>query len=379
MKIFSSQSGFNQGGAGELPELVEGEKLGGSVVRRMNNGIYLINLKGRQVTASFDSELSENSRFRAQVIKAGPQVELKIINKFEDGFNSAAVKQSSTSVPTDENADAVFFRLLKGTITGAKEGDKITLNIVRSFSGGIKLLEAEGYLFKAELGDTIQSNLKAIVLKTDPFIELMVAKSPLENLDSLFLKTEIGKFDFAALLKSTGKFSGINFENLSAKDIKVAIKESGVFFENKLLNDEQVSGDEKFRANMQYDTPAKDAITRLQLINVLVADGLISYLKSQNDDVSDALVRYKQDEKGNNIMYISLEFSKIGKTLVKIRQVKDVFDIMIKTEVDISEQINDLKIENAFIRWASYNVSDEEIFAVKKLTAENLGGFDKTV
>jgi hypothetical protein len=378
MKIFSSgQFGFTDQ-SGKLLELMEGEKLGGSVVRRMNNGMYLINLKGRQVTAQLDTELGDSTRFRAQVVRNGSQVELKIIRNFEDGFNSAVVKNTSPGVQTQDEADAVIFRLLKGTIPGAKEGDSLNLNIVRTMGDGLKLLDAAGYLFKADIGQTVLNSLKALVLKTEPFLELMVMKNPLESLDPLMVKTEVGKFDFTALLKSTGKFSNINLLNLSADDIKAALKESGVFFEHKLAGGEKVTGDEKFRAYTERDVPAREAITRLQLVNVLMADGLVSYLKTQNEDVSDALVRYKKDDKGGGIMYISLEFSKIGRTFITIRQIKDMFDILVKSEADISEMLKGIEVENALIRWKKYEPDDESVFEVKKDTAQQLGGFDAT-
>ena len=365
--------------SGKLLELMEGEKLGGSVVRRMNNGMYLINLKGRQVTATLDTELGESTRFRAQVVRSGSQVELKIIRNFEDGFNSAVVKPAAQSgVQTEDGADAVIFRLLKGTVPGVKEGDTLNLNIVRTMGDGLKLLDALGYLFKADIGQTVLNTLKAQILKTDPFLELMVLKTPIENLDPLSVKTEIGKFDFAALLKSTGKFSSLSLLNLSADDIKAAIKESGIFFENKLANDEQVTGDEKFRAYSEKDVPAREAITRLQLVNVLMADGLVSYLKTKDEDVSDALVRYKKDDKGGGIMYISLEFSKIGKTFITVRQIGDVFDILVKSETDISEMLKNAEVESALIRWKKYEQKDEAVFEVKKDSALHLGGFDAT-
>ncbi|QAR34333.1 hypothetical protein EP073_13240 [Geovibrio thiophilus] len=379
MKIGSGQLGFTDQ-SGKLLELMEGEKLGGSVVRRMNNGMYLINLKGRQVTATLDTELGDSTRFRAQVVRSGSQVELKIIRNFEDGFNSALVKPApaQSGVQTEDGADAVIFRLLKGTISGAKEGDTLNLNIVRTMADGLKLLDAGGYLFKADIGQTVLNTLKAQIIKTDPFLELMVMKTPIENLDPLAVKTEVGKFDFAALLKNTGKFSSLSLLDLTPDDIKAAIRNSGIFFENKLANGEQVSGDEKFRAYTEGDVPARETVTRLQLVNVLMADGLVSYLKTKDEDVSDALVRYKKDDKGDGIMYISLEFSKIGKTFIIARQIRDVFDILVKSEADISELLKSIDVENALIRWKKYEPKDEAVFEVKKDTAQHLGGFDAT-
>jgi hypothetical protein len=414
---------------GKMLELVEGEKLGGSVVRRMNNGMYLINLKGREVTAKLDAELGDSTRFRAQVVSTGSgNVELKVVKNFEDGFNTAVVRnatageqQSSSTqakIFTDEaasklakhslnpndiskgdiqtklqpqvqqqtqqqaqspqNSGDVVLRLLKGTIPNVKTGEVITIDIVRTLSNGVKLLDANGYLFKADLGETVLNSLKVEILRTDPALELLLLKNPIENLDALKVKTEIGKFDFATLLRSVGKFSSINLSNVTAEELKASLKESGIFFENKLASGDQVSSDEKFRAYVDRDVSAREAITRLQLVNVLMNDGLTGYFKTQNEDVGDALFRYKNDGKGSGVMYLSLEFSKIGKTFATIRQVKDVFDIVIKSEKDISEMLKEVEIENAFIRWLPYEVKDETVFEVKKDTAAQLGGFDTT-
>lgn len=415
--------------SGKMLELIEGEKLGGSVVRRMNNGMYLINLKGREVTAKLDIELGDSARFRAQVVGTGSGVELKVIKNFEEGFNTAVVRtaasneqpsagstqakiitdpdaagklakhslnpgdiakgeapakgslpvtQGGNSQTAQNTADNVVLRLLKGTVPNLKAGDTITLDIARTLSNGLKLIDANGYLFKADLGQTVLNSLKAEILRTDPVLELLLIRNPIESLDPLRVKTEVGKFDFTALLKSVGKFSNINLLNLTPDEIKAALKESGLFFEHKLAAGEQVSGDEKFRAYADRDVSAREAITRLQLVNVLMNDGLVGYLKTQNEDAGDALLRYKNDGRGGGVMFISLEFSKIGKTFITVRQVKDMFDVLIKTEADISALLQEIEVENALIRWQKYEPKDEAVFEVKKDTAANLGGFDTT-
>jgi hypothetical protein len=413
MRITNQVLSIQLAESSKLLEVVDGEKLGGSVVRKISNELYLINLKGHELTAKMDGEVAENSRFRAMVvssdIKSG-SLELKLIRNFEEGFNKAEIKaatslplpqkgqlgvaenQLQTSAKTDVMAggntasvdldsvsedDAVIFRLLRGTFQ-AEKGEALTINIMKSMTDGSKLLEVKGYMFKAELGDTVMNSLKAVVLELDPYIELAVMKTPLENLEPLTLKSEIGKFDIAALLKGVGKFSKVNLQSLTPEDLKKAVKDSGLSFERKLLHNDNPQADEKFRAYSENDTGTKDSITRLQLANVVLGSGFMGYLKTVNDDVSDARLRYKNDGKGG-AMYISLEFSKIGKTFITVRQISDAFDILVKSEEDISKELKQIDIENAFMRWQRYDAADENVFDVMKSAAEKLGGFDATV
>ncbi len=64
--------------------------------------------------------------------------------------------------------------------------------------------------------------------------------------------------------------------------------------ENKLLNNENMAGDEKIRAYINSDSTAKDGITKMQLTNMLLAGGLISFLKTQDESIEDTYMRMKK-------------------------------------------------------------------------------------
>ncbi len=125
--------------------------------------------------------------------------------------------------------------------------------------------------------------------------------------------------------------------------------------ENKLLNNENMAGDEKIRAYINSDSTAKDGITKMQLTNMLLAGGLISFLKTQDESIEDTYMRMKKGEKGASTLYVSTKFSQLGDTFLIIRTLNDHHDVMVKTEMDISEQLQDIELENTRIHWYKFN------------------------
>ncbi|WP_022851750.1 hypothetical protein [Limisalsivibrio acetivorans] len=357
-----------------LGDLVEGEKLGGKVVRRMENGMYLINLRGKTATASMEGTgLSEGAKFRAEVVRNGNQLELRIVTRPEEAFNTADVKRSSANVSDD--GDSAIFRLNKNTFS-AKPGDKILLNILKTLPDGSKLFEAKGGVFRAMVGETLLTKFSAQVLQTEPMLELAVFKSPMESLNTSFVKSQVGGFDLGSILKSTGKFSSLNLADVTPDKLKEAVRNSGLFMENKLMSGESVEGDEKFRAIAEQNTAGREAITRTQIANVILADGLVGFLKTADDKVSDAKIRFKKDEGGDSAVFISMSFSRIGDTFISIRQVGTVFDVLVKSEKDISDELKELDIENTLIRWKKYEQKDEAVFNVRQKLAGDMDSFD---
>lgn len=117
-----------------------------------------------------------------------------------------------------------------------------------------------------------------------------------------------------------------------------------------------MAGDEKIRAYINSDSTAKDGITKMQLTNMLLAGGLISFLKTQDESIEDTYMRMKKGEKGASTLYVSTKFSQLGDTFLIIRTLNDHHDVMVKkTEMDISEQLQDIELENTRIHWYKFN------------------------
>jgi len=343
-----------------------GQRVTVKVLGKLDNGMYAVSIKGQTITAKIDN-LPQNSSFRAEIIGTDPFT-IKMIESAEEGANKALLKQGFLN-------DRMALILGKGTIS-VQEGEKLNIDILKSLGKGNFLVNIKGELFNVNLGHTALSTLTAEVMEDGNNIILSILPGQAHNLNLNMLKSEIGGFDLAKIMKSIGKFSNINMGDISGEKLKAALKNSGLFFENNLVKGENVSGDEKYKAYMTGDNAGREAITKMQLANLLLAGGLFSFLKTEDDEVSDALLKYKKNEDGKSSLYMSMEFSNIGKTFIHIRTIGDKYNINVKTEVDISEQIKSLDFEHALVTWGRYQMADDEIFEIKKEVAPNIARFD---
>jgi len=363
----------------------DGERLNLNVVRRMDNGMYLINLKGKSFTAKLDFE-PPSKTIRAEVTQnqKGGELQLRFIPKAEKSTNPMEIRQiqvkpeTVAANPADKSSqpqERLVFRINSGTIN-VKEGEKISLNIVKTLDNGNTLIEVKNNLFEVKLDQQLLKSIQAEVTKSEPVIELTAIKMPVEKLDTGYVKQQAGTFDIEKLMKAFGKFQHTDVSKLTPETLKQAVKDSGLFLENKLMKGEDVSTDEKMKAMVNSDTPAKDGITKMQVTNMLLAGGLISFLKTKDENIDDTYMRMKKSPDGVNTLYISTKFSKLGDTFIIVRNLNKHSDIMVKTEVDISEQLKNLDIENTRIHWYKFNSKDLDVMDIKKDITFNMGNFE---
>lgn len=402
----------------------DGERLNLNVVRKMDNGLYLINLKGKSFTANLESE-PQGKTVRAEVMRSDSGgLQLKIIPKAENSSNpmrvvtrtvqpqqqaaqsqakqavqttqseqtakgaqSAMPEQSEQTAPQTAKAaqaagqqiqspkQQLVFQLPEGTID-VKQGERVSIQILKSLDNGNTLVSVKNNLFEVKLDSHLLKKITAEVFKADGLIELVADKLPVENLNTAFVKQEVGGFDLEKLMKAFGKFQRVDVENITPESLKQAVKNSGLFMENKLLHDENMSGDEKMRAYISSDHPAKDGITRMQVTNMLLAGGMLAFLKTADEKIDDTYMRLKKGDKGQSVLYLSTKFSKLGDTFIAIRSLNDVHDVMIKTEEDISDMLKDVNIERARIHWYKFNKKDLETINVKDEAVLNMGNFE---
>jgi hypothetical protein len=353
--------------------------------------MYLINLKGKSFTAQLQTE-PEGKMIRAEVVKSeNGTLMLKIIPNADQSANPAQITTTTT-----QQARSVF-QLIAGTTTApqgtgaepktvlqlpagtinAQAGEKVDIQILKTLDNGNTLLSIKNNLFEVKLDAQLLKNLTAEVTKADSkMIELTVDKLPVQNLDTNFVKQEVGGFDMAKLMKAFGKFQKLDVQNMTPEALKNAVKNSGLFMENKLVNGESLAGDEKAQAYVNSDTGAKDGITRMQVTNMLLAGGLLTFLKTEDENIDDTYMRFKKGENGQNILYVSTKFSQLGDTMMIIRSLNNTHDVIVKTVTDISEELKTLQLDRARIHWAQFNPRDKETIDVKKDIVFNMGNFE---
>lgn len=371
MNIFWPEGLKQLAAKGEI-SFKDGERLNLNVVRKMENGMFLINLKGKSFTAQLETE-PQGKTIRAEVVKTeNGTLQLKIIPKAENSPNPMQV----TTTTNQQGKQQLNFQLPQGTIE-AKPGEKVDIQILKTLENGKTLIAVKNNLFEVKMEPSLLKNISAEVIRAENgTIELVADKLPLQNVNSNFVKQEVGTFDLAKLMKAFGKFQHLDIKNLTPESLKAAIKNSGLFMENKLLNNENIAGDEKARAYMGSDNTAREGITRMQVANMLLAGGLLTFLKTEDEAIDDTYIRMKKDDKGGNTLYVSTSFSQLGDTFLIIRRHNNFNDVMVKTDVDISEQLKNIEIENTRINWVKFNPKDLNKIDVKNDIVFNMGNFE---
>jgi len=382
MNIFWPEGLQKLAATGEIT-FKDGERLNLNVLRRLDNGMYLINLKGKSFTAQLQTE-PEGKTVRAEVVKSeNGTMMLRIIPKAEQSANPMQIATSKTQTgqqvatsTTQTSQQKTIFQLPPGTID-VKPGEKVDLQILKTLDNGNTLVAIKNNLFEVKLEAQLLKNFTVEVVKSDSInIELVVDKLPVQNLDTNYVKQEVGTFDLAKIMKAFGKFQNLDVRNITPEALKQAVKNSGLFMENKLVNNESIDGDEKARAYINSDTGAKDGITKMQVSNMLLAGGLLAFLKTSDENIDDTYVRYKKSDGGQNTLYVSTKFSQLGDTFMVIRTLDKYNDVIVKTEVDISEQLKDINIENTRIRWVKFTSKDLDTIDIKKDIVFNMGNFE---
>lgn len=383
MNIFWPEGLQKLADSGEIT-FKDGERLNLNVVRKMDNGLYLISLKGKSFTANLQFE-PQGRTLRAEVVKTdNGTLQLKFIPKAENSGNPMQITtqtvQVSQQLPNGQTVQTPLQRLLfqlPANTIDAKVGEKVPIQILKTLDNGNTLVAVKNNLFEVKLdSQQLLKNLVAEVVKADKIVELAVPKLPVENLNQNFIKQEVATFDITKLMKAFGKFQKIDVENLTGNALKTAIKNSGLFMENKLLHSESIDGDEKARAYVSADRPAQDGITKMQISNMLLAGGLLAFLKTEDEAIDDTYMRMKKKSDGSNTVYVSTKFSQLGDTFLIIRSINNHQDVMVKTEVDISEQLKEIEIGNTRIHWIKYSDKDLEVMDIKKDITFNMSNFE---
>lgn len=369
----------------------DGERLNLSVLRKLDNDMYLINLKGKSFTAQLQTE-PEGKMIRAEVVRSdNGTLMLKIIPNADQSANPAQIMTNTssqqarsvfqmitgtTSQSGDTAGQKTLLQLPAGTIS-AQAGEKVDIQILKTLDNGNTLLSIKNNLFEIKLDAQLLKNLSAEVTKADKNgIELTINRLPVQNLDSTFVKQEVGSFDMEKLMKAFGKFQKLDAQNMTPEALKNAVKNSGLFMENKLSGGESLAGDEKANAYINSDSGAKEGITRMQITNMLLAGGLLTFLKTEDENIDDTYMRFKKGKNGQNILYVSTKFSQLGDTMMIIRSLNDVHDVLVKTETDISEELKEIQIDRARISWTKFNPKDKETMDIKKEIVFNMGNFE---
>lgn len=330
---------------------IAGQSVKLSVLQKLENGMYLIDMRGKNYQVNLPQDTTPG-QYRATVQK-----------------NDAGEKTLSLE-PLKSDSSAEQSR------SDIKPGQQVDVKVIRLIRNGLYLIDLKGKQIEASIKDLpATSSFKAEVIKGGDSLELKPLPVPVNQLSSQQLKQELVTFDKSAILdvlKSSGKF---NIDQITPAAIQKVMKESGNFFENKLLNNIQVGDDNKFHAIKTDNTDLKDSIQKVQLVNTLLNNAAFSFFTMTGGDIKSGEM-FISKQKDQFSVHLKIDFTEIGETLIKIVARESHVDVVVSSEKDISEQLSQLDIPGMNIHWKKISEQDRKSFDLSLLIMEKLGTFE---
>lgn len=293
----------------------------------------------------------------------------------QQAANLSNANQIKLAEAIASDGKTLSIKLPPGSIP-VQDGELVQIDVVKTLDNGKTLIAIKNKLFEVDIEPQVFRSLAAEAQTTAKSVDLTLMRLPVESLDQTYVKQQVTGLNMDTLLKAFGKFTKTDMSELKGQDIKNAIKDSGLLFESKLAKGDDVSSDEKMRAYVSSDNPAKEGITRMQVANLMMAGGVFAFMKTQDENVGDTFIRYKKGRKGSDTIYVSTEFSELGETLIIVKPINGSYNITIKTEKDISSDMGNLNLENGSVRWYKFNKQDLDVMNPKNEISNDLGSFE---
>ncbi|MGA1847008.1 hypothetical protein [Deferribacter abyssi] len=265
--------------------------------------------------------------------------------------------------------------ILSKELPPLKKGEVVNVKIIRLIDKRQFIVSIKGKLLKAMINSEITlSKFKAEVIKTEPFLELKTVKEPVQNLDVMFLKKIAVRFSKDEIFNFLRSFTHFNLKKLDKEEIMKLIKDSGLFFEKKIADGEDVSNNVKgliYKDNSNL----KDMFLKLQ-VNLLMHGEIFLPFKSLEYGIEDGEIKIK---KSRDCFYVTIKttFSKLGTIMVKLREFQGEITGTIFTESRFKGLINQINVENVRLSWKE--LKEEEIekeFDFDSMLISTLGHFE---
>lgn len=325
-------------------DLKSGDIVYAASAKAGRNGSYILNINGRNVEA-LSKDLLFGNGLKLMVVKTSPlEVEL--------------LKQNNINL--------------------LNTGDKVSAKIISSNNG----------LFSVEIGGkTYQSNITsnpssakilAEVIKTEPILTLKEVNISPKLMSLAVMAKEISTFNQKEIVNILKDFGAFHLTSFLADDIKKTLRNSGQFFENKVLKGASLDGDMKMAAYAQQNSQAESAINKMQIANALMSSDFFSFFENEELDFDDGVMRFVKNSNGTYSAFIKLNFTKIGETVISIiRHYENSYLITVRSKVNITAELSRLRIKNCKVVWKEMQDKDLEFFEIKRENLTGMNGFER--
>lgn len=308
------------------------------------NGSFILNINGRKVEA-FSKDLLYGNNLKLLVLKTNP-VEVELLKQQNNSpFNSS---------------------------------DKVGVKILSS-NNGLHSVEINGKTYQTEiLSYSGNAKIMAEVIKTEPLLMLKEINTSPKQLSLAFMAKEVSLFNQKETFAVLKEFGAIHLPSFMADDIKKTLRNSGQFFEHKVLKGISTDGDMKLNAYIRQDSGAANAINKLQIVNALMDNSFFSFFENDELDFDDGIVRFVKNENNSFSVYIKLNFTKIGETIISImKHYENSYLITVRSKVNITAELSRLKIKNCRVCWKELQEKDMEFLKIKKENLTGIDGFER--
>jgi hypothetical protein len=301
-------------------------------------------------------------------------------------------KSSSNSLKkTNSNQNELKMKLT--FLENFQKGDEINIKILKPLMNKNTFLVKSGqFEFEIKIEPPPKEGMKEFVgkiIKTfpNPSVKIIDEENPIDNKISSKINQNIeGKttqiikknlFDLnkKSLIENIKNSPKLTLNEFTPAAIEKVVKESGNFFENKLLNNFSITDDLKFDAIKTDNIQLKDSIIKLQLFNSILNNGILSFFNFEDNGLKSGEMQIKKNNNSFSV-HIKMDFSQIGETFIKITSNNHKTDIVVSSEKDISDKIAEISFPGINIHWKALNKQDIEEFNIEKKIMEHLGGLN---
>ena len=287
------------------PSLSVGDKVMATVISNSSDKI-LLNVKGQQAEAAKGGEDFSGKSVKVEVLQTEPKLIVKILSA------NVNAKQSVQSNPSQNAA----------LIKAATQGEALT---------NMK-------------GETVIKDTASLMAKE---------------------AAAFSQKDIVSVIKTLG---GARIAAFLPEEIKKVIRNSGNFFENKLLKGISPESDSKMLAYLSGNDGARSAVTKMQVANILLNTDFFTFFDGEEElDFDGGVMRFRKSPSGNINLHMKMNFTNLGETVISFVKAGDEgYYVTVRTAKDISKELAELNIPNLLIRWAELSENDGKFFEIDK-------------
>lgn len=256
------------------------------------------------------------------------------------------------------------------------KGQILRLTVLKLVGTNTYQVNIKGKIFNALFKNPPNmGKMNVEVLDTYPHLKLKVIEGSVGKTDSSVLKKFFVGLKKSNIIESLKKTDQLNLKNPDKTGVLKLLKDSGIFFETKLSQNQDVSGDLKLEALKQSDNQLTNNITRVQLMNLLAGVEQYFVFHSSDYDIDEGELIVKKN-KGKYGFSVRILFTNIGEVIVHLIDRGSFVDVMVKSETDMKDEIESLSVEGIRVRFGQLEEGDFEEFALEKKAISALANFE---